>query len=216
MDYAPDLAGCQSAILTVLGLCELWGSFVPFMLGADPCVDYSLDNRTLLFDVDGEDWSDELLDWAGLDRAKLPTTVPSGTVLGRISRDIASELGMPSGVAPVVGAHDQCANAVGCGAVERGRAVYGMGTFFCITPVFDRRPEPRAMIERGLNAKHHAVPGLYVSFIYSQGGALLKVYSILMHMLSRPWSKRIEPLSQTRYGTNAIGAALKSTKSCGR
>jgi len=151
-----------------------WGSFVPFMLGADPCADYSLANRTLLFDVDREDWSDELLDWSELDRAKLPDTVPSGIVVGRVPRDIAADLGLPSGVALVSGAHDQCANAVGCGVVEQGRAVYGMGTFFCITPVFGQRYEPGAMIERGLNTEHHAVPGLYVSFIYNQGGALLK------------------------------------------
>jgi xylulokinase len=30
------------------------------------------------------------------------------------------------------------------------------------------------MIERGLNTEHHAVPGQYVSFIYNQGGSLVK------------------------------------------
>jgi xylulokinase len=30
------------------------------------------------------------------------------------------------------------------------------------------------MIERGLNTEHHAVPGKYVSFIYNQGGSLVK------------------------------------------
>ena len=29
-----------------------WGAFVPFMLGADPAIDYSLANRSLLFDMD--------------------------------------------------------------------------------------------------------------------------------------------------------------------
>ena len=49
----------------------LWGSFVSFMLGAEPIVDYSLANRTLLFDLDRGDWSEEILQIAGLDRAKL-------------------------------------------------------------------------------------------------------------------------------------------------
>ncbi len=35
----------------------LWSGFVSFMLGADPVVDYSLANRTLLFDVDAGGWS---------------------------------------------------------------------------------------------------------------------------------------------------------------
>ena len=154
----------------------LWGSFVSFMFGAEALVDYSLANRTLLFDVDRGDWSDDLLAWAGLDRAKLPGAVPSGTAIGRVAERIAGELGLPPGVAIVAGAHDQCANAVGCGVIRDGQAVYGMGTFICITPVFSRRREPAVMIERGLNTEHHAVPGKYVSFIYNQGGSIVKWY----------------------------------------
>jgi xylulokinase len=152
----------------------LWGSFVPFMLGAEPVVDYSLANRTLLFDLERQGWSEELLELAGLDRSKLPDTAPSGTVMGTVSDSVASELGLPANVSIVTGAHDQCANAVGCGVIREGQAVYGMGTFMCITPVFSRRREPSVMIERGVNTEHHAVPGKFVSFIYNQGGSLVK------------------------------------------
>lgn len=154
----------------------LWGSFVPFMLGADPIVDYSLANRTLLFDLAHATWSPELLQVAGLDHTKLPETVPSGTAIGTVAPQVAQELGLPPGVAIVAGAHDQCANAVGCGVIGEGRAVYGMGTFTCITPVFSQRREPQVMIERGLNTEHHAVPEKYVSFIYNPGGSLVKWY----------------------------------------
>lgn len=152
----------------------LWGSFVSFMLGADPVVDYSLANRTLLFDIDRGAWSGELLELARLDRSKLPDTAPSGTVIDTVSDHVAGELGLPPNVSIVTGAHDQCANAVGCGVIKEGCAVYGMGTFICITPVFSERREPAMMIERGLNTEHHAVPGKYVSFIYNQGGSLVK------------------------------------------
>jgi len=152
----------------------LWGSLVPFMLGAEPIVDYSLANRTLLFDIDREAWSEEILELARLDRAKLADTAPSGTVIGTVSDHIADELGLPPNVFIVTGAHDQCANAVGCGVIKEGRAVYGMGTFLCITPVFSKRREPAVMIKQGLNTEHHAVPGKYVSFIYNQGGSLVK------------------------------------------
>jgi xylulokinase len=168
-EHQPDLYARADKFL-------LWGSFVAFMAGAEALVDYSLANRTLLFDVDRRDWSDELLAWAGLDRAKLPGTVPSGTIIGRVSERIAGELGLPPGVAIVAGAHDQCANAVGCGAIQDGQAVYGMGTFICITPTFSQRREPAVMIERGLNTEHHAAPGKYASFIYNQGGSLVKWY----------------------------------------
>jgi xylulokinase len=152
----------------------LWGSFVSFMLGAEPVVDYSLANRTLLFDIDREAWSEELLDITGLDRSKLPRAASSATEIGTVSEGMADELGLPRDVAIVTGAHDQCANAVGCGVIEESQAVYGMGTFLCITPVFSVRREPAVMIERGLNTEHHAVPGKYVSFIYNQGGSIVK------------------------------------------
>jgi len=151
-----------------------WSAFIAFMLGAAPLVDYSLANRTLLFDIHHGDWSDELLKVFDLDREKLPTTTPSGTVVGTVSAHIAAELGLPSAVHIVSGAHDQCANAVGCGVVDAGSAVYGMGTFHCITPVFETQPAPQRMIERGLNTEHHAIPERYVSFIYNQGGSLVK------------------------------------------
>ena len=152
----------------------LWGSFVSFMLGAEPVVDYSLANRTLLFDLEREDWSKELLQEAGLDPKKLPETAPSGTLVGHVSKSAARELGLPVGTPIATGAHDQCANAVGCGVIEEGQAMYGMGTYICIVPVYSSRKEPKLMLERGLNTEHHAVPGKYVSFIYNQGGSIVK------------------------------------------
>jgi xylulokinase len=151
-----------------------WGSFVAFMLGAEPATDYALANRTLLFDLQTCDWSEPLLDWAGFEREKLPPTVPPGKVIGSVSKAMAEALGLPAGLPIVSGAHDQCCNSVGCGVIEEGRALYGMGTYICIVPVFRQRPDSTAMIARGLNTEHHAAPGQMVSFIYNQGGALVK------------------------------------------
>ncbi len=168
-DHRPDVYRRADKFL-------LWGSFVSFMLGAEAAVDYSLANRTLFFDLDQGAWSEEILQRAGLDAAKLPETVPSGTPTGIVPARIASELGLPAGVTIVAGAHDQCATAVGCGAIDEGCAVYGMGTFTCITPVYSERRATHLMLERGLNTQHHAVPGKYVSFLYNPGGSLVKWY----------------------------------------
>ncbi len=168
-DHQPDLYAKTYAFLH-------WGAFVAFMLGADPAVDYCLANRTLLFDIDRGTWSPELMAITAIDEGKLPRTVPSGAVVGTVSGAMAKGLGLSSGTRIVAGAHDQCANAVGCGAVAEGSALFGMGTFFCIAPTFTRRPEPRTMIPHGLNTEHHAVPGRFVSFIYNDGGSLLKWY----------------------------------------
>ena len=151
-----------------------WSGLVAFMLGADPTVDYSLANRTLLFDLDKADWSTELLEWAQLERSKLPKTVPAGSVIGVVSSSVGRMLGLTPGIPIVSGGHDQCCNSLGCGVIDPGQAMYGMGTYICMTPVFSRRPDPSAMIAQGLNIEHHVVPGQFVSFIYNQGGALVK------------------------------------------
>ncbi len=151
-----------------------WSGFVAFMLGAEPTADYSLANRTLLFDLAAETWSAALVAQTGLDLDKLPRTVPSGTPLGTVAPHIAVELGLSPRTIIVAGAHDQCANAVGCGVIEPGSAVYGLGTYLCITPVFTTRSASDAMIARGLNTEHHAVPGRFVSFLYNHGGSVVK------------------------------------------
>jgi xylulokinase len=154
----------------------LWSSFIAFMLGAEARVDYSLANRTLLFDLVQKDWSDELVAWAGLDREKLPETIASGQEIGRVSEQVAAELGLPAGALLISGTHDQCATAIGCGVIEEGLATFGMGTFFNISPVFRAGVDSGAMMERGISTEHHAVPDLFVSFLYNLGGALVKWY----------------------------------------
>ena len=151
-----------------------WGSFVPFMLGAEPAIDYSLANRSLLFDMDATSWSDAIARKAGIDTGKLPRPVPSGRMIGRVSRHAAELTGLPPGTMIVAGAHDQCSNAVGAGVVSERVAMCGMGSYLCVVPVFSRRPEPSAMIAQGLNTEHHAAPGRYVSFLYTRGGSLVK------------------------------------------
>jgi len=54
--------------------------------------------------------------------------------------------------------------------------MFGMGTYICICPPFAERRDAGLMMARGLNTEHHAVPGLYVSFIYNLGGCMLKWY----------------------------------------
>ncbi|MCE5259048.1 MAG: hypothetical protein LLG44_08335 [Chloroflexi bacterium] len=167
--YQPELYARTSKFM-------YWGGLVGCLLGAEPALDYSLANRSLLFDLTARDWSDELLAKTGLERDKFPRTISSGMAVGQVSDAVAQDLGLPAGVTIVTGAHDQCANAVGAGVISPGQAMYGMGTYICIVPVFNEPREADAMIARGLNTEHHAVPESYVSFLYNQGGALLKWY----------------------------------------
>ena len=152
----------------------LWGGLAEFMLGCEPFTSYSHANRTLLFDIHKQNWSDKLLSVTGIDREKLPNCLPSGTIAGTVADNTADELGLPHGVQIVVGGHDQCCNALGAGITQAGRAVDGIGTFECITPVYKHIPEPDQMLKHGLSVEHYVLPGLYVSFLFNQAGSLVR------------------------------------------
>jgi len=152
----------------------LWADFVAFMLGCEAIANHAHANHTLLYDLEKDDWSDELLEWSGIPREKLGRVVSCGDVIGTVADKIAEDLGLPRGVQVVAGAHDQCCNAFGCGAVSEGKAVYGLGSFDCITPVFKKPAEPLVMLRAGLTIEHHVLPGLYAGFVYNQAGLLVK------------------------------------------
>jgi xylulokinase len=152
----------------------LWGDCVGYLLGGEPVTNNSLANRTLLFDLARNNWSDELLAWSGLDRRRFGHVVNGGSVTGTVCDAMAARLGLPRGVRIVAGGHDQCCNALGCGAITAGKAVCGIGTYECITPTFGPVQQPLAMLAESLNIEHHVVPGLFVSFLYNQAGSLVK------------------------------------------
>ncbi len=152
----------------------LWDGLLGYLCGCEPFISHASASRTLLFDLKKGDWSEKILGVAGIDPTKLPRCIPSGTVAGHVCKPMAEKLGFTGRVAVVAGAHDQCCNALGAGIAEPGRAVDGIGTFECITPVYQGVPDMELMRQCGLNIEHHVVPGLYVSFIFNQAGSLIK------------------------------------------
>ena len=152
----------------------LWSDLIAFLLGGEPVTNNSHANRTLLFDLERNDWSDELLAWSGIPRDKLGRVAPGGTVIGEVSDAAAGELNLPRGVRIVAGGHDQCCNALGCGSISDGRTICGIGSFECLTPVFRKPADPLSLLAEGLNIEHHVLPDLYVAFIFNQSGLLVK------------------------------------------
>jgi glycerol kinase len=87
-------------------------------------------SRTLLLDLDGQEWAPDLLDCFGLPAAMMPRVVPTGGVLGTV-RDFAP---LPDGlpIAAIVG--DQQAALFGQRAwtAGEGKCTYGTGCFLLV------------------------------------------------------------------------------------
>jgi xylulokinase len=145
--------------------------FVRLRLTDDLAVDRADGAGTLLFDLAGRDWSNEVLDLLAIDRSWLPPTHEGPEVVGRVSRAAAEATGLARGTPVVAGGGDQAAAAVGVGATESGIVSVSLGTsgvVFATTdgPLFD--PEGR------LHAFCHAVPERWhvMGVILSAGGSL--------------------------------------------
>lgn len=155
----------------------LWADFVCFMLGAKPVTNYSLANRTLLFDINKCDWSEKFMRLMDLDATKFAPTIQSGIQIGKISKEISNELLLPEDIAIISGGHDQCCAALGSGIMDPNVAMYGIGTFICVVAIFPFIPDLQTMRQNKLHIEHHVVSDLFVTFLFNlTGGSLIKWY----------------------------------------
>ena len=164
----------QSEIYDKTDKFLFWADFVCFMLGSDAFTSNSLANRSLMFDLKRNDWSEEILNWSGIDRTKLGQIVQGGTVVGNVSETIAYELDLSTDTLIVSGGHDQCQNALGTGSITSGTTTCGLGTYECIAPVYSEIPDLDSMYEFSLGVEHHVLPNLYMTLIFNQAGMLIK------------------------------------------
>ena len=137
-------------------------------------IDYSLAARTQAFDITKLDWSDEILQQAGIGKTLMSRPVPIGTPAGKILPEVSEKTGLSPDTLVVSIGHDQVAAAIGAGVFTSDKAVDGAGTVQCMTPVYDALPDLDAM-SRGKFAVVPYVMGKYVCYAFSHtGGALMQ------------------------------------------
>ncbi|MBI3463060.1 MAG: xylulokinase [Planctomycetes bacterium] len=102
--------------------------YVRFRMTGQFATEVSDASGTLLLDVANRAWCKRLLEKLDLDRALLPPCFESDEVSGKVSAQVAAELGVPRGTPVVGGGGDQAAGAVGNGIVKPGVISATMGT----------------------------------------------------------------------------------------
>jgi xylulokinase len=134
------------------------GDYIVSRLGVKPMIDFSLAARTMLLDVNKKDWSQEILDAAGIRREQLPQAVSAGTPIGRVSFDIARSLGLENEPIVVAGGHDQPCVMIGSSG---GKATYSTGTtetLICAMDSFNY-----SLKAYGLACYPHVVDGCFIT-----------------------------------------------------
>ncbi len=98
-------------------------------------------SRTLLARLDPVDWDDELLAVFGVDRALLPTIVPSTGELAE-----ATFLGATVPVRGIAGDQQAALYGQGCHLPGEAKATYGTGSFVLVHAGGDPRPRPKGLL----------------------------------------------------------------------
>ena len=145
--------------------------YIRLRLTGEYATDVSDASGTLLLDLRGRAWSDEVLDALEIARSWLPAIFESPDVSGAVSDAAAAATGLPAGLKVAAGAGDNAAAAIGNGIVREGIVSSSIGTSGVVFASSDTaRIDPRGR----LHAFCHAIPGRYhlMGVTLAAGGAL--------------------------------------------
>lgn len=143
--------------------------YLIYKLTGEYVTDRGLVGSTLYFDIRSGEWWQEMLDFLEVKLERLPLLLDSGQVAGKVTSDVAEQIGLISGTPVVACAMDQVASAVGAGNVEEGIVTETTGSALavCATstgPIYDA--------QRRFPCQTHAIPGKYIALPWTATGGM--------------------------------------------
>jgi len=151
--------------------------FISSKLGAQPYIDWTMASRTMAFDLLKREWSEFILDKVGIDKSLLSSPVPSGEIIGKVSTNVAEDVGLPKECLIVTGGHDQTCAGIGAGCIKEGIAIDSHGTAEVLSTTFIAPVLNDYMYESYYPCYLHAKKGMYFTFSLNHvGGILLEWY----------------------------------------
>lgn len=119
----------------------------------------SLLTSTGYFDLQSDDYWDEALALAELDRTRLPQALACGSIVGPVLPEVAEALGLPASACVVTGAMDQTAAALAAGCTRPGTLCETTGTAM-VAAAFTAHPQFSE--DHHVTIYRHAMPGAYL------------------------------------------------------
>ena len=177
----------------VFAKTKRWATYEDFIvgkMGLPPVADQSEASRTMLFDIRKRDWSDEIIERIPLTRDNLPIAKPSGTVIGKLSPEMAKDLKFKADVTVVAGGHDMVCAAVGAGLDEEnpGTAVDICGTIEGIVAAMPEANTSQTMLDN-LFSCYLGAKG-YVTFsVNLTSGCVVRWYRNMINPEEYEWCK---------------------------
>ena len=143
--------------------------YVRLRLSGEKATDVADASGTLLFDVAGRKWSEQMLSASEIDVRLLPRVYESPEVTGTVSKSGAEATGLHERTPIIAGGGDQAAGAVGMGIVRAGTVSATIGTSGVVFAATDKPAlDPKGRVHTFC----HAVPGRWHVMGVTQGAGL--------------------------------------------
>ena len=142
-------------------ILKLTGEFVTDVTNAaDPA----------MFDFVKSDWSESLLQAAGIPRQKMPEVCDRTEVIGKITKKVARETGLSEGTPVIAGAMDATCCLYGAGLVKPGRCVDLTGTCGILVVALPAKTTAKRTAITSLLSPAPGIEGVCVRLSRTAGG----------------------------------------------
>lgn len=142
--------------------------YLIFRMTGEFATDFNIAQMGGLLDVGRGEWSVEMLEAAGIDESQLPSIHAPGTVVGEISVEAASFLGVKAGAPVCTGCNDQLAGAIGAGNVRPGVVSETTGTALAVVATTENRVDSDQFF-----VGRHAAEGAWYAMPYAPVSAIV-------------------------------------------
>ena len=166
--------------------CE---DFILMRLGFGAYSSQCLCCRTLLMDVRRREWSQEMLDAAGLDAARLSEPVASSQLIGKLDAQTAAVLGLKEGVGVAAAGHDQCCSILGSGVTKGNTASDAAGTYEGLALLTNTADTSDFAFESSINTYCHLFADQFISLAFFPSGFATNWLMDLLSYNGAPVSK---------------------------
>jgi xylulokinase len=133
--------------------------YLVYRFTSELVVDHANASSSLLYDLRSRQWSEQLLDAAGINASQLGRIGEASDVAGALTSRAAKSLGLSTLCRVLVGTGDEHAGSIGSGAISNGVITDVTGTAEPVTVATDTF----VLDYEGLVETHaHAIPGFYL------------------------------------------------------
>lgn len=167
LDERPEVAEKTWRFIT-------YEEFIFQRLGGEPVLDHTMASRSMGYSLAEEKWSQRLLRNMGISEELLSPVCKSGDSIGRLSRDLAGQIGLKNSPLLVAGGHDQPVCAVGAGVTEDWMGLDTTGTAEVFSVTYPEKILTPNMHDSFYSCYDHVVPGQYFTFAHMQVGGILQ------------------------------------------